>query len=117
MNGNETSGYSLQREIIDLLLNENPGLSGSEIRKAGGGVVALVLSVEKPKRMRLYRLAKELKFHSRHCAAQVVAVTMPTAVGPAWEVLPLSYLQSLADEAADLKSQHRLEAALRPRVR
>jgi hypothetical protein len=115
MNG--TCGYSLQREIVDVLLDENPEISGNEIRNAGGGVVALVLSVEKPKRMRLYRLAKELKFHSRHSAAQVVAVTMPTAGGPAWEVLPLSYLQALADEAADLKSQHRLEAALRASAR
>ncbi len=114
---NRTCGYSLQREIVDILLDENPEISDNEIRNAGGGVVALVLTVENPQQMRLYRLAKELKFHSRHSAAQVVAVTMKTPVGPAWEVLPLSYLQSLADEAVSLKSQHRLEAALRPRVR
>lgn len=115
MNG--TCGYSLQREIVDVLLNENPEISDTEIRNAGGGVVALVLSVKKPKGMRLYRLAKELRFHARHSSAQVVAVTMPTAGGPAWEVLPLSYLQALADEAADLKNLRRLEAALRPSAR
>lgn len=101
---------------MDVLLNENPEISDNEIRNAGGGVVALVLSVENPMRMRLFRLAKELKFHTRHSAARVVAVTMPTADGPTWEVLPVSFLQSLADEAIDLKDQYRLEAALRPRV-
>lgn len=112
-----TSGYSLQREITGVLLDENPGLSGEELRKAGGGVVTLVLSVEKPKKMRLFRLSRDLRFHSRHSAARVVAVTMPTEDGPAWEVLPLPYLQGLADEAVVLKTQLRLEAALRPRVR
>ncbi|MEU6765887.1 hypothetical protein ABZ916_25630 [Streptomyces sp. NPDC046853] len=114
---NRTCGYSLQREIVEILLDENPEISDTEIQSAGGGIVALVLKVEKPQKMRLYRLAKELKFHSRHSAAQVVAVTMGTPDGPAWEVLPLSYLQSLADEALTLKSQRRLEAALRPSVR
>lgn len=115
MNG--TCGYSLQREIVDVLLNENPEISDNEIRNAGGGVVALVLTVEKPRKMRLHRLARELKFQSRHSAAQVVAVTMATTGGPAWEVLPLSYLQGLADDAVALKDQRRLQAALRPRVR
>ncbi|MFI8815738.1 MULTISPECIES: hypothetical protein [unclassified Streptomyces] len=114
---NETIGFSIQREIVDVLLNENPEISVNQIRKSGGGVVALVLTVERPKRMRLHRLAKELKFHSRHSAARVVAVTMPTAEGPAWEVLPLAYLQGLADDAVALKRQYQLEAALRPRVR
>ncbi|MFG3176602.1 hypothetical protein ACGFZC_16275 [[Kitasatospora] papulosa] len=113
---NRTCGYSLQREIVDILLNENPEISHAEFRNAGGGLVALVLSVETPKRLRLHRLARELKFHTRHSAAQVVAVTMPTAGGPAWEVLPLSYLQGLAEEAVALKDQRRLQAALRVRV-
>jgi hypothetical protein len=101
---------------VDVLLNENPEISGNQIQKAGGGVVALVLTVENAKRMRVYRLAKDLKFHTRYSAAQVVAVSMPTESGPAWEVLPLSDLQSLADEAVSLKNQLKLEAALRPRV-
>lgn len=109
-------GYTLKREIVDVLLDENPQISENQLRQAGGGVVALVLSVESARRMRLYRLSKELKFQSRHSAAQVVAVTMPTRNGPAWEVLPLSYLQGLADEAVLTKDQKRLEAALRPRV-
>jgi hypothetical protein len=111
-----TCGYDLKREIVDVLLNENPQISGNQIQKAGGGVVALVLTVENAKRMRVYRLAKELKFHTRYSAAQVVAVSMPTESGPAWEVIPLSHLQSLADEAVSLKNQLKLEAALRPRV-
>jgi hypothetical protein len=113
---NRTCGYSLQREIVDVLLDENPQLSANQIRQAGGGVVALVLRVENAKRMRVYRLAKELKFHSRHCAAQVVAVSMPAEGGSAWEVLPLSHLKGLAEEAVSLKDQLKLEAALRPRV-
>lgn len=114
---NRACGYSLQREIVAVLLDENPEISGNEIRSAGGGVVALVLTVEKPRKMRLYRLAKELKFQSRHSAAQVVAVTMPTERGPAWEVLPLSFLRELAEDAVALKDQRRLQAALKPRVR
>lgn len=113
MNG--TCGYTLEREIVGVLLNENPHITENQIQEAGGGVVALVLSVESARRMRLYRLAKELKFHSRYSAARVVAVSMPTGSGPAWEVLPLSYLQSLADEAVSVKDQKKLEAALRPR--
>jgi hypothetical protein len=109
-------GYTLKREIIDVLLDENPQISENQILQSGGGVVALVLSVESARRMRLYRLAKELKFQSRHSAAQVVAVTMPTAHGQAWEVIPLSHLQQLAEEAVSTKDQKRLEAALRPRV-
>ncbi|MFF9653063.1 hypothetical protein [Streptomyces sp. NPDC014622] len=113
---NRTFGYSLEREIVDVLLDENPQISDDQIRDAGGGVVALVLTVENAKRMRVYRLAKELRFHSRHSAAQVVAVSMPAAHGPAWEVVSLPYLQSLADEAVTHKDQLRLEAALRSRV-
>jgi hypothetical protein len=114
MNG--TCGYTLQREIVDVLLDENPHITENQIQEAGGGVVALVLSVESARKMRLYRLAKELKFHSRYSAARVVAVSMPTERGTAWEVLPLSYLQGLADEAVSAKDQRRLEAALRPRA-
>ncbi|WP_326827410.1 hypothetical protein [Streptomyces sp. NBC_01751] len=101
---------------MDVLLDENPQITDHQIRDAGGGVVALVLTVENARRMKVYRLAKELKFHSRHSAAQVVAVSMPARYGPAWEVVSLSYLQSLADEAVDLKDQRKLQAALRPRV-
>lgn len=113
---NMACGYTLQREIVGVLLHENPQITENQIREAGGGVVALVLSVESARKMRLYRLAKELKFHSRHSAARVVAVSMPSDDGPTWEVLPLSYLQNLADEAVSIKDQKRLEAALRPRV-
>lgn len=113
---NRTCGYTIEREIVDVLLDENPQLSENQFRNAGGGLVTLVLSFESARKMRLYRLAKELKFHSRHCAAQVVAVSMPAAGGKAWEVVPLSHLQELADEAVSTKDQRRLEAALRPRV-
>lgn len=113
---NRTCGYTLEREIVDVLLDENPHITDGQIQEAGGGVVALVLSVESARRIRLYRLAKELKFHSRHSAARVVAVSMSTDSGPAWEVVPLPYLQSLADEAVSTKDQRRLEAALRPRA-
>ncbi|MGW5773091.1 hypothetical protein ACWEVY_28560 [Streptomyces longwoodensis] len=101
---------------MDVLLDKNPLISADQISEAGGGVVALVLSVESARRMRLYRLAKELNYHSRYSAARAVAVSMPTQNGPAWEVVPLSYLQSLADEAIQMRDQRRLEAALRPRV-
>lgn len=111
-----TCGYTLEREIIDVLLKDNPRITERQIREAGGGVVALVLSVESARRIRLYRLVKELKFHSRYSAARVVAVSMPADGGPAWEILPLSHLQSLAEEAVSMKDQKRLEAALKPRV-
>ncbi|MFF8629666.1 hypothetical protein [Streptomyces werraensis] len=101
---------------MDVLLDENPGISLDQITEAGGGIVALVLSVKNARSLRVYRLAKELRFQSRHSAARVVAVNMPTQQGPAWEVLPLTYLQQLADEAVFTKDQKRLEAALRPRV-
>ncbi|MFI1530062.1 hypothetical protein [Streptomyces griseus] len=114
---NRDYGYSLHREIVDVLLDENPEISDNEIRSAGGGVVALVLTVEKPRNMRLYRLVKELKFQARHSAAQVVAVTMPAESGPAWEVLSLSFLRELAEDAVAFKDQRRLQAALKPRVR
>ncbi|MER6102383.1 hypothetical protein ABT115_08640 [Streptomyces sp. NPDC001832] len=113
---NATCGYTLEREIVGVLLEENPQISTNQIQEAGGGVVALILSVESARRMRIYRLAKELKFHSRSSTAQVVAVSMPTKGGTEWEVVPLSYLQGLADEAVSTKDQKRLEAALRPRV-
>jgi hypothetical protein len=109
-------GYTLEREIVEVLVSRNPHISADQIGEAGGGVVALVLSVESTRNMRLYRLAKELRFHSRYSAAKAVAVSMPTRQGPAWEVVPLSTLQSLADEAALTKDQKRLEAALRSRV-
>ncbi|MCT6776120.1 hypothetical protein LXH09_05710 [Streptomyces sp. CS7] len=115
MNG--TSGYSLQREIVDVLLNENPEISDGEIQNAGGGAVALVLTMQKPRAVRLHRLAKELAFHSRRCSAQVVLVTMETPGGVAWEVLPLSRLRDLAEEAISFKSQRRLQAALRSHAR
>ncbi|MGW2715516.1 hypothetical protein ACWC4J_42165 [Streptomyces sp. NPDC001356] len=101
---------------MDVLLDENPQLSGAEVTEAGGGVVALVLAVESPKRLKIYRLAKELNFHSRYSAARVVVVSMPTGTGKAWEVVPLSYLKELAEEAVSLRDQITLEAALRPRV-
>jgi len=114
MNG--TCGYGLQREIVDILLNENPQISENQVKEAGGGVVALVLTVQKPGRIRVSRLVKELKFHARYSAARVVAVSMSAQGEQAWEVVPLSFLQDLADEALALKSQYRLEAALSPRV-
>lgn len=110
-------GYSLQREIVDVLLDENPELSDAEFRTAGGTVVALVLTVEKPKQILLHRLAKELGAHSRHQADQTVAVTMSTPTGPAWRVLSLARLRRLAEDASDLTGQHRLQAALRRRDR
>lgn len=113
---NQNCGYKLEREFVDVLLDKNPLISQDQIREAGGGMLALVLSVESARRIRLYRLAKELKFQARHSAAQVVAVSMPAGDGRTWEVVPLSYLQGLADEAVALKDQTRLEAALRPRV-
>ncbi|MVO87407.1 hypothetical protein GPA10_22235 [Streptomyces sp. p1417] len=112
-----TYGYSLEREIVDVLLEENPGISHSEIQDAGGGAVALILTVEEPLRIQLNRLATELRFHSRHGAAQAVAVSVAAASGPAWKVLSLPDLQKLTDEAVDLKSQFKLEAALRPCAR
>ncbi|MEU3436748.1 hypothetical protein [Streptomyces sp. NPDC006863] len=115
MNG--TFGYSLQREIVDVLLNENPEISDSEIQNAGGGAVALVLTMQKPRAVRLHRLAKELAFHSRRHSAQVVAVTVDTPGGAAWEVLPLSRLRDLTEEAVSFKDQRRLQAALRPHAR
>jgi hypothetical protein len=113
---NATCGYTLQREIVDVLLEENPHITENQIQEAGGGVVALVLSVESARNMRLYRLAKELNFHSRYSGAQVVAVSMPADRGTAWTVLPLSHLQGLTEEAVSAKDQQRLGAALRPRV-
>ncbi|MYX26036.1 hypothetical protein GTY75_05020 [Streptomyces sp. SID8381] len=112
----KTCGYVLEREIVDVLVDKNPHISADQISEAGGGVVTLVLSVESARRMRVYRLAKELRFHSRYSAARTVAVSMPTQQGPAWEVVPLSFLQGLADEAVLTKDQRRLEAALSPRV-
>lgn len=109
-------GYILEREICDFLVSRNQNISADQISEAGGGIVVLVLSVRNPRRMNVYRLSKDLRFQARHSSAQVVAVTMPTQEGPAWEVVPLPYLQSLADEAVMTKDMHRLEAALRPRV-
>lgn len=109
-------GYVLERRFVGDILDEYPQISESLIQQAGGGIVALVLYVRSVQRMRLYRLAKELKFHSRYSAAQAVAVSMPTRQGRVWEGIPLSSLLSIADEAVALKDQRRLEAALRPRV-
>ncbi|MFJ8699445.1 hypothetical protein [Streptomyces ardesiacus] len=101
---------------MSVLLEENPQLSEAHFREAGGGLVTLVLTFESARKMRVHRLAKDLKFQAQHCAAQAVAVTMPAIGGKAWEVVPLSYLRELADEAVSTKDQRRLEAALRPRV-
>ncbi|MFD4608296.1 hypothetical protein ACFWOT_09290 [Streptomyces sp. NPDC058440] len=113
---NMSCGYTLKREIVDVLLAQNPQISEDQIQEAGGGVVVLVLSVGNARRLRLYRLAKDLNFHSRYSAARAVAVSMRTEQGRAWEVISLSYLKGLADEAASVRSQLTLETAVRHRV-
>ncbi|MFB7906431.1 hypothetical protein ACFC1T_08405 [Kitasatospora sp. NPDC056076] len=109
-----TCGYTIDREIVDVLLNAEPTITAEAIREAGGGLVAVVLTVQDRRRLRLRRLAQDLLRLGN--SFQVAAISIGGKDGERdWAVVPLTYLQGLARDLTDLQQQLRLEAVLRRR--
>ncbi|MFJ7907519.1 hypothetical protein [Kitasatospora sp. NPDC096204] len=107
-------GYTIDREIVDVLLDQEPTITAEAIREAGGGLVAVVLTVEDRRRLRLRRLAKDLLRLGN--SFQVAAISIRGDEGERdWAVVPLTYLQGLARDLTDLQQQLYLEAVLRKR--
>ncbi|MEU1176540.1 hypothetical protein ABZ464_02630 [Streptomyces sp. NPDC005820] len=106
------AGYTIEKEIVDVLLEERPEISAADIKQAGGGVVAVILQVKDRRRFNLRNLARDLvRVGGR--GIHVAAISFPTAQGRTWKVVPLDYLRDLAEGMYDMKMQLRLEAALR----
>jgi hypothetical protein len=105
-------GYTIEKEIVDVLLEEQPEISANDIVEAGGGLVAVVLQVKDRRRFNLRSLARDLIRHGGR-GIHVAAISIPTAQGRTWQVVPLDYLRDLADGLYDMKMQLRLEATLR----
>lgn len=105
-------GYTIEKEIVDVLLEEQPDISAMEVAAAGGGVVAVVLQVKDRRRFNLRSLARDIVRHGGR-GIHVAAISLPTAQGRTWQVVPLDYLRDLADGLYDMKMQLRLEATLR----
>jgi hypothetical protein len=105
-------GYTIEKEIVDILLEEQPDISAMEVAAAGGGVVAVVLQVKDRRRFNLRSLARDIVRHGGR-GIHVAAISLPTAQGRTWQVVPLDYLRDLADGLYDMKMQLRLEATLR----
>jgi hypothetical protein len=106
------SGYTIEKEIVDVLLEKQPEISADDIKQAGGGVVAVILQVKDNRRFNLRSLARDL-VRAGGRGIHVAAISLPTAQGRTWKVVPLDYLRDLADGMNDMKMQLRLEAALR----
>ncbi|MFE9455965.1 hypothetical protein OH797_31980 [Streptomyces anulatus] len=106
------SGYTIEKEIVDVLLDEQPEISADEIKQAGGGVVAVILQVKDRRRFNLRSLARDL-VRAGGRGIHVAAISLPTAQGRTWQVVPLDYLRDLAEGLYDMKQQLHLEAALR----
>ncbi|MFJ5066548.1 hypothetical protein ACIQC7_09050 [Kitasatospora sp. NPDC088556] len=109
-----TCGYTIDREIVDVLLDQEPTITAEAIREAGGGLVAVVLTVEDRRRLRLRKLARDLLRLGD--GFQVAAISIRGHQGERdWAVVPLPYLQGLARDLTDLQQQLHLEAVLRRR--
>ncbi|MFJ2187812.1 hypothetical protein ACIOJE_07555 [Kitasatospora sp. NPDC087861] len=109
-----TSGYTIDREIVDVLLDQEPAISVEAIREAGGGLVAVVLHVEDRRRLKLRALARDLL--RLRGGFQVAAISVRGTDGHRdWAVVPLDYLRGLARDLTDLQQQLHLEAVLRRR--
>ncbi|MEU3825212.1 hypothetical protein AB0F36_07785 [Streptomyces sp. NPDC029080] len=106
------AGYTIEKEIIDVLLEERPEISAEDIAEAGGGVVAVILQVQDRRRFNLRNMVRDL-VRAGGRGIHVAAISLPTAQGRTWRVVPLNYLRDLADGLYDMKQQLRLEAALR----
>ncbi|MFC9231339.1 hypothetical protein ACFTZI_20640 [Streptomyces decoyicus] len=105
-------GYAIQKEIVDVLLEEQPDISAEDIVEAGGGIVAVILEVKDRRRFNLKSLSRDL-VRAGGRGVHVAAISFHTARGRTWRVVPLAYLRELAEGMHDMKQQLRLEAALR----
>ncbi|MFD8088954.1 hypothetical protein [Streptomyces malaysiensis] len=106
------TGYTIEKEIVDVLLDGDSGITAEDIEAAGGGAVAVILQVKDRRRFNLRSLARDLLRNSGK-GIHVAAISLPSPQGRTWKVVPLDYLRDLADGLYDMKRQLRLEATLR----
>ncbi|MET8702718.1 hypothetical protein ABZW10_28230 [Kitasatospora sp. NPDC004723] len=99
---------------MDLLLLETPTITADEIEEAGGGVVAVVVQVQDPRRLNLRSMMRELA-QSSGKGINVAAVGLDGDGDTDWRVVSLDYLRGLVDGAADMRRMLRLESSLRTR--
>ncbi|MFE4513782.1 hypothetical protein ACFRMQ_06220 [Kitasatospora sp. NPDC056783] len=110
-----TGGYSIKREILDLFLMENPAITADEVKEAGGGVVAVVLQVQDPRRLNLRTMLRDLS-QSGGRGVHVAAVGLADQAGDTdWRIVSLDYLQNLVYGMDDMRRMLRLESSLRAR--
>ncbi|MFB8199408.1 hypothetical protein [Kitasatospora purpeofusca] len=108
-------GYSIKKEIVGLLLTEHPTITTDEVEEAGGGVVAVVVQVEDPRRLNVRKMMRDLVSSSGR-GIHVAAVGLANADGVTdWRVINLDYLRGLVDGAAETRRMLRLESSLRTR--
>ncbi|MGW2539332.1 hypothetical protein [Kitasatospora sp. MBT66] len=110
-----TGGYSIKKEIVGILLAENHAITADEIEEAGGGVVAVVVQVQDPRRLNLRSMLRDL-VSSTGRGVHVAAVGLADESGATdWRIVNLAYLRGLVDGAAETRRMLRLESSLRTR--